>query len=184
MNCERCNHEFPSEYYFDYDVVPGAQICKDCVKSFSPAQIKAFREERQQQKLVRPLPDGTYVLPPRCCSCMGEAETTEVDWKTSSAWGATRTFSIKVPICAGCARTNRITEYFVVIIGTAVGIAIGAATGGWGGAIVAGILGFYGGVFVMGLIKSSTQPASIDSEGRLAFRNPKYQALFKSANSR
>ncbi len=182
MVCDRCGREFPSQYYFNFDLVPGSQVCTECVDKMTPEDKEAFRQARSRLRKPPGLSPNAFVFPPQCCSCCGHAETKFLAVNSYSTVAAVKTLSIEVPICRSCKSHEKFQGYaFVggIILGALIGLAAGRLPGLIGG----GFLGMTAGALVGQAVKRLTEPVTIGRDGRIFFRNPKYEALFKAANS-
>jgi len=184
MTCEKCGRDFPSQYYLDFKAVPGMQICTECVGALSRQELEQLRERARIPKRPAGLRPNEFVFPEKCCSCLGPAETKMTVSSTQHLGTMMKILSVQVPVCQACSKRGKIPAYFFVG-GIALGATIGVLTGGvilglFGG----GVLGAGGGALIGSLAEKMSEPASIDRHGSLSFRNPKYDALFRAANSR
>jgi len=183
MLCDKCGRDFPSQYYLDFNAVPGMQICTDCVKAMSPKEAAELRVRSGISKRPAGLPLNEFIFPDKCCSCLGPAETKMTISSSRNEGTVMRTMSIQVPVCLSCSKREKTPVYFFGG-GIGLGAIIGLLTGGILGLIGGGLLGYYGGALVGYLAMKVAAPASIDMNGSIFFRNLKYEALFKAANSR
>ena len=183
MKCDKCGREFPSQYYLDFNSVPGMQFCSDCVHALSPQELAGLRARSGISRRPSGLASNEFVFPNNCCSCLGPADTKMTVSSSHREGNLTRTLSIQVPVCLACSKREKLLVYFVGG-GIGLGAVIGLLAGGGGGLIVGGIVGFFAGALVGYVAGKFAEPASIDRDGRVSFRNPKYDALFRAANSR
>lgn len=183
MICDKCGQEYPSQYYFNFNAVPGRQICTACIEAISPKDLAELRETSRIPKRPEGLRLNEFVFPQKCCSCLGPAETTVEVSSTKNYGPYYKTWSIRVPVCRSCSQQHKIPVYFFAG-GTGLGALIGALGGG-AGVIVGGFVGFWVGALTGYTVDKAAAPASIDKQtGFISFRNPKYDALFRAANSR
>jgi len=183
MNCDKCGKDFPSQYYLDFNKVPGVQLCRDCVAEISPADIAELRTRFSVAKRPTDLAPDQYAFPDKCCSCMGCAETEMTVWAQRNMGTVMQTISVQVPVCWNCSKREKVPNYFIAG-GICLGGLIGVVAGGIPGLIGCGVIGSVIGALVGYLATKIAAPASITMSGAISFRNPKYEALFKEANSR
>jgi len=141
MMCDRCGREYPSQNYFNFNAVPGMQICTACVEALSSRDLEALRESSRLPKKPAGIEPGQFVFPRVCCSCMGLAETKMLAASSYNDGSMIKTFSIQVPVCRSCSRRYKIPEY-VGPAGIGLGALIGLLAGGIPGGILGGFLGY------------------------------------------
>jgi hypothetical protein len=167
----------------DFNKVPGMQFCTDCAAALSPGEVAALKARTGVVRRPVGMGPNEYVFPDKCCSCLGPAETKMTITASRNEGVVQRTVGIQVPVCRSCAKRDKISVYFLVG-GIVLGAVIGLAAGGVGGLIGGGFMGFLGGALIGYLAAKIAAPASVTMSGSISFRNPKYEALFKAANSR
>lgn len=183
MLCDKCGKDFPSQYYLDFKRVPGLQLCTECAAALSPADVAALRARSGVSRRPDGLAPNQYVFPDKCCSCLGPAEAKMTVSAQRNMGTFMQTISVQVPVCRACSKRDKVPAYFFGG-GIGLGALIGVLTGGIIGLIGGGLLGYVGGALIGYLAMKIAAPASITMAGSISFRNPKYDALFKAANSR
>lgn len=159
------------------------QICTTCVEAMSQQELAGLRERSRIPERPMGLRPSEFIFPEKCCSCLGPAETKTVVSSSRSQGAVVKTLSIQVPVCRKCSKRGNLAAYFLAG-GIVLGAVIGLAAGGIGPGVGGGLLGGTAGALVGYMATKIADPASIDQNGSISFRNPKYEALFRAANSR
>ena len=137
------------------------------------------------EELIVPIGLSQFVMPEKCCMCLGEPELMHECSTPGGKDGQSFVISFQVPICRDCQSRTKMKRTVIgliaaVLIGGTV-FAMWAMEGAWvapwnGIGVAAFLLGV-----VLVFVLMASQPAMAGND-RVSFRNKEYQRLFDEAN--
>jgi hypothetical protein len=155
------------------------------VASCAAAALRRCSVGVLDEELIVSIGAGQFVLPEKCCMCLGEPELMHECSTPGGKDGQSFVISIQVPICRDCRSRMKMKRTVIgliaaVLIGGTV-FAMWAMEGAW----VPpwnwiGIVAFGLGAILV-FVSMASQPAMVAND-RVTFRNKDYQRLFDEVN--